>query len=58
MEWIKCLETKETPGAIEQKLELIGSTAIEDKLQENVGQTIKDIKKKFHNIIHRLPLTF
>ena len=30
---------------IEQKLELIGSTAIEDKLQENVGQTIKDIKK-------------
>jgi len=29
---------------IEQDFELIGSTAIEDKLQENVGKTIADIK--------------
>ena len=30
---------------IEFDFELIGSTAIEDKLQEDVGQTIYDIKK-------------
>jgi phospholipid-transporting ATPase len=30
---------------IEQNFELIGSTAIEDKLQEDVGDTIKSIKK-------------
>jgi len=29
---------------IENDFELIGSTAIEDKLQENVGKTIADIK--------------
>jgi P-type E1-E2 ATPase len=29
---------------IEQDLELIGSTAIEDKLQDEVGSTIKNIK--------------
>jgi magnesium-transporting ATPase (P-type) len=29
---------------IEKDLELIGSTAIEDKLQDEVGQTIKDLK--------------
>jgi phospholipid-transporting ATPase len=29
---------------VEIDFELIGSTAIEDKLQEDVGQTIKDIK--------------
>jgi phospholipid-transporting ATPase len=30
---------------IEQNFELIGSTAIEDKLQEDVGDTIKSIKQ-------------
>ena len=30
---------------IEKDLNLIGSTAIEDKLQDEVGKTIKDIKK-------------
>jgi magnesium-transporting ATPase (P-type) len=29
---------------IETDLELIGSSAIEDKLQDEVGQTIKDLK--------------
>ena len=29
---------------MEVELELIGSTAIEDKLQDEVGQTIKDLK--------------
>jgi P-type E1-E2 ATPase len=29
---------------IENNFELIGSTAIEDKLQDNVGKTIADIK--------------
>ena len=30
---------------LEQEFELIGSTAIEDKLQENVGETIFDIRR-------------
>ena len=30
---------------IENDFELIGSTAIEDKLQEDVGQTIYDLKR-------------
>jgi len=29
---------------IEQEFNLLGSTAIEDKLQEDVGQVIKDLK--------------
>lgn len=30
---------------LESGLELLGSTAIEDKLQENVDETIHDIRK-------------
>jgi P-type E1-E2 ATPase len=30
---------------LEVEFELIGSTAIEDKLQDEVGETIRDIKK-------------
>jgi magnesium-transporting ATPase (P-type) len=30
---------------MEQGFTLIGSTAIEDKLQDEVGQTIKDLKR-------------
>ena len=29
---------------MEQEFDLLGSTAIEDKLQEDVGQVIKDLK--------------
>lgn len=29
---------------VEQEFKLLGSTAIEDKLQENVGETIKAIR--------------
>ena len=35
----------EVAEEIELDFDLIGSTAIEDKLQEDVGQTIYDIKK-------------
>ena len=30
---------------LEDEIDLIGSTAIEDKLQDEVGKTIYDIKK-------------
>jgi len=36
---------EEIADKLEVNFDLLGSTAIEDKLQEDVGQTIYDIRK-------------
>ena len=36
--------TAEIQNEIEQKLEIVGATAIEDKLQDQVGETIRILK--------------